>query len=424
MLRKRRRRTSSAPPADHPTDGAALFHDFRDFRRGSRGAFWGVAGLLLIGGVVSSARLVQRHESRQSDAATVKQGPVSIKVIESGELHPRDQVTISAVNEKQIRWLAPEGTQVKAGDTLVVFESTKYVISTSEAQSSLQVEQANLVRAQNDLEAQKAKEESARTHYESLLPLAEKGFVQESEIEGARLAYVELKSQTKSLGAGVTAARANVERASRAVDQEERKLAEGVKTAPRAGLVVYASTGTEGEAKKISVGMTPFAGMDLMYLPDVSSMLVTIQISEVDVARTRVGLPATIRIDAYPGVTFPGVVQSIGNLAKRRISRVTGKETGARVFDVAIQVQASDPRLKPGLTATVEITTNEYHDVLYVPIEAVFFDEREEPVVYVKHGDAIQTRVVELGESNDRVTIVTKNLRAGEQLLLTRPNAL
>src|SRR5262245_35332497 len=57
--------------------------------------------------------------------ARVKRGPVTIKITESGELRARDQVTISAVNDKQILWLCTEGAFVEQGDTLVVFESEK-----------------------------------------------------------------------------------------------------------------------------------------------------------------------------------------------------------------------------------------------------------------------------------------------------------
>ena len=113
----------------------------------------------------------------------VRRGPVTIKITESGELRARDQVTISAVNDKQILWLCPEGAFVRQGDTLVVFESEKYVISSSEAHSSLLVAKAELEQAQNNLEAQASKAEAARQRYQSLPELEKKGFVMASEVE-------------------------------------------------------------------------------------------------------------------------------------------------------------------------------------------------------------------------------------------------
>ncbi len=357
-------------------------------------------------------------------SAKVKRGQVTIKITESGELRAQDQVTISAVTDKQMLWLAPEGAWVEEGDTLIVFESEKYLISKGEAESSLLVSKADLVRVQSDLEAQRAKEEAARKSFEALPELAKKGFLQESEVEQARLGYLELRSKSRSMSASVDAARANVERSERAVAQQDRKLRQGVVLAPRAGLVVYAMTGDVENQKKISVGMTPFEGMDLMYLPNISSMMVDTEISEVDLAKMRLGLPAEIRLDAYPDAVFQGELVFIADLAKRKISRITGKATGAKVFDVTVKVSAQDKRLKPGLTATLDLIVNEYANELFIPLEAVFVDEQDQTVAYVKNRNDISTRVIHILESNDRVAVVREGLQDGEEVLLNRPSTL
>ncbi len=354
----------------------------------------------------------------------VKRGPVTIKITESGELRAQDQITISAVTDKQILWLASEGAWVQEGDTLIVYESEKYIISKGDAESGLLVAKADLVRAQSDLEAQRAKEEGAKRNFEALPELAKKGFVQENEVEQARLAYLELRSKSRSMGASVDAARANVERAERAVEQQDRKLRQGVVFAPRAGLVVYAMTGDAEAPKKISVGMTPFEGMDLMYLPNVSTMMVDTEISEVDLAKLKIGLPVEIRLDAYPEDVFKGELVFIADLAKRKISRITGKATGAKVFDVTVKVLAEDTRLKPGLTATLDLIVNEYANELFMPLEAVFVDEQDQTVVYLKNKNDITMRVVQIFESNDRVAVVKEGLQDGDEVLLNRPSAL
>src|SRR5262245_36871245 len=110
----------------------------------------------------------------------------------------------------------------------------------------------------------------------------------------------------------------------------------------RARLVVYASYGDAESQKKVEVGMTPFEGMDLMYLPDISSMRVDTEISEVDLSRVKVGLPVEIRLDAYPDAVFKGEVKTIADLARRKVSRVTGKVTGAKVFAVTVKVLDRD----------------------------------------------------------------------------------
>lgn len=368
--------------------------------------------------------LVAESGDESIPTTKVKRGAVTIKITESGELRAQDQITISAVTDKQILWLAPEGAWVEEGDTLIIFESEKYIISKGDAESGLLVAKADLVRAQSDLEAQRAKEEAGKRNFEALPELAKKGFVQENEVEQARLAYLELRSKSRSMGASVDAARANVDRAERAVAQQERKLRQGVVLAPRAGLVVYAMTGDAEAPKKIAVGMTPFEGMDLMYLPNVSTMMVDTEISEVDLAKLHIGLPVEIRLDAYPDAVFNGELVYIADLAKRKISRITGKATGAKVFDVTVKVTGEDKRLKPGLTATLDLIVNEYANELFLPLEAVFVDEQDQTVVYVKNKNDISVRVVQILESNDRVAVVKEGLQDGDEVLLNRPSTL
>ncbi|HXS83881.1 MAG TPA: efflux RND transporter periplasmic adaptor subunit [Methylomirabilota bacterium] len=392
-------------------------------RFGTRNAVIGASAagvVLLVLAIVGFAQV----SGPRVPSIRVKRGPVTIKVTEAGELRAKDQVTVSAINDKQILWLCPEGKYVHAGDTLVVFESAKYVISSDEAHSSYLVARAELEQAQGDLEAQRSKEEAARQRYESLPELEKKGFVMASEVEQAKLAWQELRSNTKSKEASVKAAQANVDRAGRSQAQEERKLKEGVMLAPRAGLVVYATSGTPEEAKKISVGMVPFQGMDLMYLPDVSSMLVDTEIGEIDLARVKVGEAAAVTLDAFPGVTFKGEVVAIANLAKRKVNRATGKQTGAKVFDVTVKVLADDPRLKPGLTSTVEIICHQYENALTVPLEAVFYDENEKPIVYVRKHGKVEAREVEFSDSNERLAVVKKNLEFNDEVLLAPPGSL
>jgi RND family efflux transporter MFP subunit len=355
--------------------------------------------------------------------ARVERGDVRITIVESGELRAEEQATISAVNDKQIIWLVPEGTRVAEGDLLVRFESQKYEIMKGTAESALAVARADLSKAIGQLEAQRAAQEKARLDYASLPELAEKGYVNRSELDSARLAHAEVQASTRSFEAAVDAARANVERAEREVQQAEQKLAEGFLRAPRAGVVVYATTGDAANPRKLAVGVTPFEGMELMYLPDPTSMRVDAEISEFDLAKVRVGGPVELRLDAYPDVTFRGEIASIASLARQKISKVSGQPIGVKVFDVSIAVLDRDERLKPGLSTTVEILVSENPDVLYVPVSAIFLDEHETAAVYVKQGDRAVKRPVVLGGSTDRLAIVESGVQEGEELLLGLPPA-
>jgi HlyD family secretion protein len=385
-------------------------------------AFAGLAGLALAAAAFLALRA--GPDLDRIPTALVQRGDVRITIVESGELRSEQQATISATNDKQIIWLVPEGTRVKEGDLLVRFESQKYEIAKAAAESALAVARADLSKALGQLAAQKVAQEKARLEYASLPELAEKGYVNRSELDAARLGHQEVQANTRSFEAAVEAARANVQRAESEVEQQERKLAEGNVHAPRDGVVVYAQTGDATSRRKLSVGVTPFEGMELMYLPDPSSMRVDTEISEFDLAKVRVGSPVQLRLDAYPDVVFRGEVSAISSLARQKISRVSGQPIGVKIFDVTIKVTDQDERLKPGLTTTVEILVNENPDVLHVPLAAVFLDEHEQAVVYVNEGGRPAKRPVELGGSTDRLAIVKSGVEEGEELLLGLPQEL
>lgn len=372
---------------------------------------------------VGSNFLASENEDPAVRSAKVKRGPLTIKIIESGELRAKDQVTISAISDKQILWLVPEGKWVEKGDTLIKLESTKYEITRDEMESLILMASAAYSKAQGELEAQQWRENAARKNFEALSPLAKKGFITEGDMEKTRLEYIELRARTRALESEVQATKVKVTRAQQAYAQQQRKLRQGVVLAPRAGLVVYAVMGDQENRKKISVGMTPLEGMDLIYLPDVSSMLVDIQVSEVDLAKLRVGLPAEVRLDAYPEAVFKGEIKTIAELAKRKLNLMTGKASGAKIFDVTLSVLGQDERMKPGLTATTDIIVKHYDDVLHIPVESVFFDREQKPFVYLRRSGKASPRQVVIGESNDRYVVIKEGLQEGDEVLQGRPKA-
>lgn len=384
--------------------------------------------LFIIVGIIAIVSIAwaivsNNNSSKIRDILTVEaqRGNIVVTVDEVGELAAQNQATISSINDKVVLYLAPEGSWAEKGDTLVVYESEKYRLYKQDANSAVKIAEAELERAINEAEAQKRKEEAAKKEYETLPELAKKGYVVESEVEQARLAYLEMQAKTKSMGSTITAKEADVERAKSQLQNQERKLQETLILAPREGIVVYATVGSGETARKIQVGMVPFEGMDLMYLPDIASMLVKSELNEVDLGKVRVDQPVEIRLDAFPGSVFKGHVESIGTLARRKFNPATGKTTGTKVFDLIIKVDDKDKRLKPGLSATVDIIVSKLSDVLYIPIESVFTTDKNRTYVYLKEDGAAVKRLVEIGESNDIYVEIKNGLKEGDIVLLDEP---
>ena len=186
--------------------------------------------------------------------------------------------------------------------------------------------------------------------------------------------------------------------------------------APIPGLVIYNEIPTSGKARKVQVGDAVWSQQGLISLPDISRMLVETQVREVDIHKVRLEQEVLVWVDAYPDTTFHGKVHLIGSLA------TADRElpAGTKYFQVQVLFQESDSRLRPGMTARVEILAHRFENVLYVPLEGVF-EKAGQKVCYVVRGKSPEKRPVRVGQANEDFILVEDGLREGEQIYLRDP---
>ncbi len=123
--------------------------------------------------------------------------------------------------------------------------------------------------------------------------------------------------------------------------------------APMPGLVVMAQTFRGGENRQVQVGDQVFPGMPIMKIVDTSSMQLEAKVSQADSTDFRVGQPAEVGIDAFPGLKFKGKVYSIGALATKGM----WDSYYVRNVPITIHIEGSDPRLIPDLSAWAFVDT-------------------------------------------------------------------
>jgi HlyD family secretion protein len=183
------------------------------------------------------------------------------------------------------------------------------------------------------------------------------------------------------------------------------------------GIVVYRQVFFGSEARKPQVGDQVWANQPLIILPDVSRVVVETKVRETDVHKVDRNQSVDVRVDAYPELRLQGRVTLVGTLAQEERDR-----RGAKFFTVTVEVDDSDQRLRPGMTAQVEILAEQRAQALSVPLEAVFRKDGT-AFCYVRERWALHRREVVLGPSNEHFVVIEKGLRPGERVSLRDPVA-
>jgi HlyD family secretion protein len=317
--------------------------------------------------------------------------PVSVKVSElkPGELRvivnatttstikSETEVTLSAQRTGRVVKLpVKEGDVVRAGALI--------------AQLDLSEES---VQTESVLLQSKATYSEAGKNLKRVEDLFQKGMVAQQDLDASRRAYEVAQSQYQAASADAVV-----------------KKDYSVIRAPFDGVIAK---------KTAEVGEILMPGKDIATIVNPDRIYVLAMIDEVDVGRLKIGLPVAITVDAFPGEKFEGSIRRISPI-------VSGGKLETRTADVWIYFNKKDPRLKPGMSADIEILITILQGVLSVPSQAVF--EREgKKQAYVAIGKDLKPgakavtklKAVEVGITNWSYTEITKGLSAGEFVITT-----
>jgi HlyD family secretion protein len=152
------------------------------------------------------------------------------------------------------------------------------------------------------------------------------------------------------------------------------------------------------------------AGANAFRLDDLSSLLVDVEVSEVDINSVEIGQPVTISFDAILGKEYHGKVVKVAQ---------TGTSVqGVVNFNVTVEMIDADEDVKPGMTAAVTITIMELQDVLLIPNRATRLVDGSRVVYLLVDGQSVQTKV-SLGASSDTMSaLVDGNVKEGDIIIL------
>ncbi len=237
-----------------------------------------------------------------------------------------------------------------------------------------------------------------------------------TERANARQAQVRSKDILRS--------QADVAQSENRLAEQSVQLSETRIVAPIAGEV----TGKYLEEGELVASATAgFAqGAAIVTIADLTKMQVKVNVNEVDVSRLSVGLPVEVRVDGIQETTFHGRVVSLApaSLTSTQVGNNSGSSSGNIVrFEVKIAVTERDKRLRPGMTANVDILLSQKSKVLVLPTEALRKGNKVLVVTGVGEKAVKTERTVEVGLKDEARVEIVSGLKPGDKVEVPKLDA-
>lgn len=262
--------------------------------------------------------------------------------------------------------LTPGGTTVTAGDVVMEIDpqdqlreafNRRLEVSDFNGQIDSAVASQAVTRSQDDTAIAQAVHDVDRAK----LDVAKNDLIPRVEAEKNNLlleqAEARLKLLRETYALKRTAAQASTrileirrDRAERALRQAEANADMMAVRSPIGGLVVLKTTFRAGTMTEFQEGDLVRTSQAVMDVIDPSRMRVRARINQADIAHVRAGQPAKVRLDAYPGLEFDGVVRQIAPLAVP-----SQRNPKVRSFTALVSITGQHPNLLPDLTASIEL---------------------------------------------------------------------
>lgn len=293
----------------------------------------------------------------------------------NGKVQPEVEVRISSdVSGEIVALPVKEGDRVKEGEMIAKIRPDVYESALNRAEASLNNAKAQLANAKAQLARIQAQFENSRTVYERKKRLFQKdSAISEAEYQQAKSNYESAKADVDAQKQTVKAARFSVQSSEASVKEARENLERTTIHAPHSGTV----TRLEVEKGERVVGTDQMSGTEMMSISELRYMEVSVDVNENDIVRVSIGDTADVEVDAFLDKNFKGVVTEMANSASssgKGMEEVTDFPVKIRILrgSYASMVEdSSESPFRPGMSATVNIATQQVNGVPSLPIRAV-----------------------------------------------------
>lgn len=372
--------------------------------------------------VLSYFLLKNKDESIAIKTEKVELRTITQKVSAIGKIRPETEVKISSEASGEIMFLGfRDGDSVNKGQLLVR-------IQPDIVQSQLEQFTASADASKIAIDATKAEMDRAQADFKRISDLYAKQYASREEFDRAKSTLEQAQSRFRSSGSDYT-------RAFSALKQMRSQASRTTLYSPMSGTVTSLSV----EAGEKVVGTAQMQGTEMMRIADLNIMNAWVDVDENDIVFVKIGDTARIRVDAMPDEELFGYVYEIGHSAK---TSAAGTQEEVTNFEVRIRIIDKDKRLRPGMSCSVEISTETHPNVLSVPLQSVTVrsiqatepeissgsiqqqeekkksnSKRPPSVVFLKDGDKAKMVKVETGLSDHGFIEIKKGLKVGQEII-------
>lgn len=358
------------------------------------------------------------------DVAAPEKGEIIRLVQAPGDVEAVLEVEISSeIVSKIIEMAVEEGDPVKAGDLLCRLDDKNLLADVESGEARVAQLGASIMQAEADVE--KADRDVAR---------------QASLSESHATSDIELRdtvTKQKKFRAVLEMRKYELSQSEAFLKRAREDLKKTIITSPIDG-VISKLNAKQGEV--VVTGTMNNAGTVIMSISDLSSMQVRARVDEVDVPLVKAGQTGRVYLQSDPDVPVPARVVRVSPKG----SRASGRDVVT--FEALLEVLSTEQRIKPGMTANVEIEVDRRDDAVTVPVEAVVhrmrrdlpkkvveaFDRSQEglniservrrgqyiKVIYVMEDEVARVRLIDTGIADTRLVEIRAGIELGDRVII------
>ena len=315
---------------------------------------WLIAAILALLLLIFFLSRIGGEPAYQYQTQTLALGSLSVVVTATGNLEPTNQVDVgSEVSGTVIAVNADYNDRVEIGQILATLDTSKLEAQVLAGKASVAVAQASLLQS----EATQEEAEFELQRLQQVYELSEGRMPSQSDLDAARAAV-------KRAQADVASSKATIAQAQASLELDQTNLDKAIIRSPISGVVL---------SREVDSGQTVAASLEAPVLftlaENLAQMQLHVDVDEADVGLVKAGQKAFFTVDAYSDKSFPAMIEQV---------RYGAEEVdGVITYKTILNVDNSDLLLRPGMTATADITVQEVNDALLIPSAALRFAPAE-----------------------------------------------